>query len=96
VGYWTSSRARFGEEILDALDSKENKRLLNLSRKNGMIRLGDKIDAAMEKLEDDTRKVVSSRKQAKAKHCIECYDGDDDEDPKLPRYIAFDSQMGTL
>ena len=88
--------ARFGEEILDALDSKENKRLLKLSRKNGLIRLGDKIDAAMEKLEDDTRKVVSSRKQSKAKmHCME-YDGDDDEEPKLPQYIAFDSQMGTL
>ena len=26
---------------------------------------------------------------------MQCYDGDDDE-PKLPRYIAFDSQMGTL
>ena len=88
--------SRFGEEILDALDSKENKRLLMLSRKNGLIRLGDKIDAAMEKLEDDTRKVVSSRKQSKAKmHCME-YDGDDDEEPKLPQYIAFDSQMGTL
>ena len=26
---------------------------------------------------------------------MQCYDGDGDE-PKLPRYIAFDSQMGTL
>ena len=82
--------SRFGEEMLYALESKENKRLLKLSRKNGLIRLGDKIDAAMERLEDGTRK------QSKGKHCIECYDGDDDEYPKLPRYIAFDSQMGTL
>lgn len=79
---------RFGNEILDSLDSKKNTKLLKLSRKKGMVRFGMRIDKAMKRLEkeNDSQNIRVSRTQPKLK----AFDDDDDDcSLPLPKYVAY-------
>jgi len=88
VGPYRSER--FGNDILDSLDSKKNTKLLKLSRKKGMVRFGMRIDKAMkrlEKKENGSQNIRVSRTQPKLK----ADDDDDDDDCSLPlpKYVAY-------
>ena len=88
VGPYRSER--FGNEILDSLDSKKNTKLLKLSRKKGMVRFGMRIDKAMKRLEEkenSSQNIRVSRTQPKLK----AVDDDDDDDCSLPlpKYVAY-------
>jgi len=79
---------RFGNQILDSLDSKKNTKLLKLSRKKGMVRFGMRIDKAMKRLEEKengTQNIRVSRTQPKLK----ADDDDDDCSLPLPKYVAY-------
>jgi len=79
---------RYGNEILDSLDSKKNTKLLKLSRKKGMVRFGMRIDKAMkrlEKKENGSQNIRVSRTQPKLK----VVDDDDDCSLPLPKYVAY-------
>ena len=87
VGPYRSER--FGNEILDSLDSKKNTKLLKLSRKKGMVRFGMRIDKAMkrlEKKENGSQNIRVSRTQPKLKAVN---DDDDDCSLPLPKYVAY-------
>ena len=78
---------RFGNEILDSLDSKKNTKLLKLSRKKGMVRFGMRIDKAMKRLEEKengSQNFRVSRTQPKLKA-----DDDDDCSLPLPKYVTY-------